>query len=467
VFDKRNSGYIEVNNEKLLFVALGKDGNWHFVTSLSLSAVFDKDNAVSFFPEKLRNYNFSLLIIPDFWFSNTKYPFNSHNKSVIRSFLARKLFSEYPSIPKIQDFFSYHIARNENGEQELSARFPQEPRFFDLYQVLTDNNLRPLRITSPALLWNKRLSDKIDGFEKIRLGLINVSDNGCSLYFFHVGRLLFSRSIYLPEAQEDRSAQFEVIAYEMNQSIYHYSQRTKKDLERICFFSEEKIDVGHLTESLGREVEVLSFKIRRRDVHYDPEIEVYGDGVNFEPEEILTPLEAPGVSDRSALNEVATGRMFTAGIIIGMILFIMLGMEFLFLTHVKKSESISLTNMGADPAQSIQQYNAALEVLLAEKGRKDPLDLIGHLSEAIPEDILTESVDASVEKTSSVISLSGVIRAKGAEDLSRTLNEFLEKLNKNIQGGKMLTPDDVDLEMNGRRTDDGRVEHHILFKWES
>lgn len=465
VFNKGNPGYIEVCNEKLLFVALGKDGNWHFVTSLSLSAIFDKDNAVSFFPDKLRNYDFSLMIIPDFWFGSVKYPFHSHNKSVIRSFLARKLFSEFPNIPKVQDFFSYTIARNENGEQEVSARFPQEPRFFELYQVLTSNNFKPLRISTPALLWNKRLKDKIQNFDSARFGLINVSDNGCSLFFFHMGSLLFSRSIYLPEAQEDRSAQFEVVAFEMNQSIYHYSQRTKKDLDRICFFSEEKMDVRHLTEALGREVEVLSFNIRRRDVHYDPEIEVYGDGVNFEPEEILEPLKLPGVSDRSALNEVAVRKMFVAGTFIGIVLFILLAVEFLFLTHIRKSESRSFVNMGVDPTQSIQQYNTALDVLLDEEGRKDPLDLIGCLAEAMPGNILVESVDASSDNPPS-ISLSGVIRTEGAEDLGRTLNEFLEKLNKNIQSGKMLTVDDVDIEMNGHRRDDGSIEHHISFKWE-
>jgi hypothetical protein len=465
VFKKGNPGYIEVCNEKLLFVALGKDDNWHFVTSLSLSAIFDKDNAVNFFPAKLRNYDFSLLIIPDFWFGNAKYPFHSHNKSVIRSFLARKLFSEFPGTPRIQDFFSYNISRNENGEHEISARFPQEPRFFDLYQVLADNDLRPLRISTPALLWNKRLKDRVNDFAGLRLGLINVSDNGCSLFFFYQGHLLFSRSIYLPEAQEDRSSQLEVIAYEMNQSIYHYSQRTKKNLERICFFSEEKMGVGHLTEALGREVEELSFKIRRRDVHYDPEIDVYGDGVNFEPEEILDPMELPGVSDRSALNDVATTRMFISGILIGAVVFIMIGMEFLYLTHIKRNGTRTLKSMGSGWTQSIQQYNDALDAVLNEEVQKDPMDLVEDLAGSLPENILVQSMDVSVDK-SSVISLSGVIRTKGAEDLSRTLNEFLEKLNKNIQGAKMLTPDDVDIEMNGQRTDDGSIEHHISFKWE-
>lgn len=465
MFNKGSQGYIEVYNETLLFVALGNDGNWHFVTSLSLSAIFDKDNTVNFFPDKLKNYDFSLLIIPDFWFGNAKYPFRSHNKSVIRSFLARKLTSEFPNTPKIKDFFSFNIVKNEIGEQEISVRFPQEPRFFDLYQVLVNNDLRPLRISSSALLWNKRLRDKIDNFNDIRLGLINLSDNSCSLFFFQMGHLLFSRSIYLPEAQEDKSAQFEVIAYEMNQSIYHFSQRTKKDLDKICFFSEERMAIDQLTDTLGREIEVLSLKIRRRDVHFDPEIEVYGDGVNFEPGEVLEPLALPGVSDRSALNEVASKKMFAAGIIIGTILLVVLGVEFLFLSQIKRNESRSLIKTGAGPTQSIQQYNSALDVLLEEEGRKDPLDLIARLAEALPENIRIESVDVSVDQ-STVIFLAGVIKVKGSDGLSKSLKQFLEKINKNIQNGKQLIADDVDIGTKGQSLEDGSQEYHFSFKWD-
>jgi hypothetical protein len=461
VFRKKRTGFISVHNETLYFVSLDQHDIWQCVQSIPLINIIGKD-PVDFFPKSLKTYDYPLLVVPDFWFGNSKYPFHSHNKAVIAAFIKRKLISEFPQTPKIIDFYSYDIVKNDNGEQEIITHFLQEPEAFDLYQLLTRNNLRPVRISSFALLWNQKLKKSIDIFEKIGLGLIYLFENRCSLFFYFRGHFLFSRTISLPEFQDDYTKQFEIITYEMNQSIYHFSQRTKTDLDKIYFSSGTEIHVDQLSEMLGREVLVLSSTIGRRKPLLDVELREW-IAADFSPEEILEPLSLPGVSDRAAANDLEWKKIQFAGIIIGVFLLIVLGFEFMFLTQVRESEYLSLSATEAGPTQLIGQYNEALDVLSKEAGKKDPMDLIGRLATCVSGNIRIESIDVSIDP-STTVSLTGVIRANGVDDFSNSLRAFLERINITIQSNSPLSMDDVNIEIKGDRPEGDGQDYHISFK---
>lgn len=459
---KRKHGFIEIHNEDLAFVTLGEGHTWDYLETMPLSDILDIDHPDTAFSARLKNYSFPLLIVPDFWFGNLKYPFHSHNKAVIRAFITRKLGSEFPHLLKVKDFFSSDIIKNEKGEQEIVTLFPQEQKFFDLYQVLTQNNIRPIRISSPALLWNKRLSKQIDNFDKIGAGLIYLFESRCSLFFYFKGHFLFSRTISLPEQQSDQADQFEIITYEINQSIYHFSQRTKADLDKIYISSLKAVDVQQLSETLGREI----IELTSRPGHAKAvpgQVLREGTAADFSPEEILEPLSLPGVSDRAAVNELEWKRIQFAGFIAGFFLLIVFAFEFMFLTQTRDNEALSLSAAGADPTQQISQYNEALDVLLKEAEKKDPLDLVGRLASCVSGNIQVESLDVSMDP-STTISLTGIIKANGADDFSDSLRAFLKRINTNIQSSTPLGMGDVEIEEKKNDSKDNSQEYHISFK---
>jgi hypothetical protein len=459
---RRKTGFIEVRNDNLAFVSLGEDSTWDCLENIPLSGIFE-DNSTASFPSRLKDYSFSILIVPDFWFGNLKYPFHSRNKSVVRAFLSRKLASEFPQLQKIKDFFSYNMIKNEKGEQEVVVSFPQEQRFFDLYQVLSQNNLKPIRITSPAMVWNRRLRHRVDNFDKTGVGFICLLDNKCSLFFYYQGHFLFSRVISLPSLADEQAEQLGVIAFEMNQSIYHFSQRTKADIEKIYFASINSIEIDQFSETLGREVLMLP----QRTGHNKGALlhQKVGEAAvaDFLPDEILEPLSLPGISDRAALNELELKKIQFSGFITGILLLIVLIFVSMFLNQLKNNELLSLSTTEASPTQSIGQYNEALDVLLNESVKKDPMILLGHMASCVPSNIRVESLDISTDP-SVTISFAGIITANGADDFSSSLKAFLGGINANLKGISQLTMEGVEIEeIEGRPEDVGR-NYHISFK---
>jgi hypothetical protein len=458
VFKRRKFGFIEVQNENISFVSLGEDGGWHYLESIPLMDTFDRDNPASNISEKFKDHDFPLLIIPDFWFGNSRYPFHSRSSKIIRAFLARKLASEFPQASRIKDFFSYEVADNKKGEQEIAAIFLQEPKAYELYRFLVQNNIRPIRISSPALLWNERLRKRIDNFNQIGTGLIYLFDSRCSLYFYFRGNFLFSRVISLPEFQGDDTPQFEIITYEMNQSIYHFSQRTKTDLEKIFLYSGRQIETNQLSEMLGRDVRTLPSGPERRASLINQNVIIPVS----DPHEILEPLKLPGVSDREAVNEIEQKKIQLIGIMIGLAMLIILGLEFSYLTGVRDREALSLSAAPEGPTQSITQYNEALDVLLNKAGEKNPMDMVGRLIASLPENILVESIVASADP-SPAVSLSGIIKAYGADDFSNSLRSLIERVNINVPAQNPLTMNDVDIEIKGDYSGSGYQDYHISF----
>jgi hypothetical protein len=461
VLKKRKPGFIEIRNDNLAFVSQGKDRVWDCLESKPLSEIFE-DNSTASFPAQLKDYNFSILIVPDFWFGNLKYPFHSRNKSVVRTFISRKLASEFPQLQKVKDFFSYDMIKNEKGEQEVVANFPQEQRFFDLYEVLSHNNLRPLRVTSPAMIWNRRLRQRIDNFDKISVGFICLLDNKCSLFFYHQGHFLFSRTISLPSFPDEQAEQLGVIAFEMNQSIYHFSQRTKADVEKIYFNSINAIEVEQFSETLGREVLMLPQPLgpHKAALHQKAGEAAAAD---FLPDEILEPLSLPGISDRAALNELELKKIQVAGLITGVLLLVVLTLESLFLNQLKDRELLSLSATEASPARFIGQYNEALDVLLNESGKKDPMVLLARMASCVPWNIRVESLDISTDP-SVAVSFAGVMNANGADDFSNSLKAFLGRINASLNGSSPLTIEGVEIEEVEGHPEGGGRNYHISFK---
>ena len=89
-------------------------------------------------------------------------------------------------------------------------------------------------------------------------GLIHPISSECFLYFFSQGHYLFSRNIAIPDPQHGQSDIFSILTYEINQSIYLFSQKAKAEIDQLYLVSSTKGDVLELSTILGRDVKELN-----------------------------------------------------------------------------------------------------------------------------------------------------------------------------------------------------------------
>jgi hypothetical protein len=462
VLRKKKTGFLSVYNDNLSFVSFDQNGYWECMESIPLTSIFDTDFSIDLLPKRLNNYDFTLLVVPDFWFGHFVYSFHSNNKSDIESFITRKLKLEFPKYTAIQNLFSYKIVKNEKGERNIITLFLQEPKAGELCNRLAQYNLRPSRITAPALLWNQRLIARIDSFENMGVGLIYLFGRECLLLFYNRGNFLFSRTISLPEPGEDNTAQLEALSYETNQSVYHFSQRIKKELDKIFFISGKETNVEQLSEMLGREVTLLDSSAQSH-VSSEDLITQVGLVADFHPDELFPPQDLPGVSERTIVKEMELKRIQFAGIIIGLVILFILGLESGFLKNMQEHESSSFSAVETDPKHVIGQYNEALDVLLVDAERDEPIDIIGRLAVSLPENIEVELIEIELEP-SLFISFGGIIKAYDANDFSASLRALVENVNVNLKYSNPLSMDDVDIEINGDGPSRGYRDYHIFFR---
>jgi hypothetical protein len=169
------------------------------------------------------------------------------------------LQAQFPQLPDVKYFFDSIFYQREHKERWLYAYFLQDPQFFQLYKTLSRLSLTPHRITSPALIWGSKIQQKISDFNDGGKCFIELQHNIYHLYFFFEGNFLFSRNIPLADLPIDSPDNLQAITYELNQSLYLFSQRAKAEVENIYLLSSETVPVGGLSEALGREIDDLSF----------------------------------------------------------------------------------------------------------------------------------------------------------------------------------------------------------------
>ena len=458
MFKAKKPGFMIIHDESLSFMSYDQQNDWQCLENFPMSSFLYDDISIDMPHKKYGNYSFPLLIGPDFWFGNKTYDFHSNDKTAIESFIARKLKLEFPKNPDIQNLFSYKTIKNKD-QQELVSLFLQEPKAAEICKGLARYDIRPVRITSPSLLWSQRLKTAIDSFDELGTGVIYLLKDECFLLFYYLGNFLFSRTIPLLDKNMDDSLRHKSLSFELNQSAYHFSQRTKTQIDKIYLISRADDNIDRLKKSLGRDINLLDEKTtyKPNDVLADK----LGLIADFKPEELFPYRNIAGVSDRALVKDLETNKIQITGIIIGFILLLILGMEFLFLYNVKQRETY-IPHTGEDPKQVIEQYNESLDSLLAATEIVKPLSVIGRLAASLPENIRVESIEAELEQSRS-LSFKGIITAEDINVFGSSLRSLVEKINNNFKLSNPLNIDDVEIDMEGRRLENGSQNYHISF----
>ena len=449
-FNKRNTVISIVENETLHLVEVGPRGWKKAVESVKLSDLLDDDADVDLIPFTVRNRANKLLIVPDYWFGNFIYKFQSMKKSLADAFVERKLHAQFPQLPDIKNFFDSVSFQRDNKERWLYAYFLQDPQFFQLYKILSGLGLIPHRITSPALIWGSKIQQKMPDFEDGGKCFIELLHNIYHLYFFFEGNFLFSRSIPLADLPADSPDNFQAITYELNQSLYLFSQRAKAEVNKLYLLSSETVTPGALSEALDRDVNDLSFLFtklqssRKSNEANDP-IDGFVLSQNLLKNQFLF------VSHKKLKKELEWRPVQTAGMAIAIALSLLLGLESILL--YRWSHQIQAPALNTNEAligktkQKIRQYNEALDILIKDAERHSPREVIAKIAGSLPREIRMQEIFLKTE-TDPAVNFIGVSKALGSDGLKRSLSVLVENLNQNLHPRRALVMPDIDIEFN-------------------
>ena len=182
---------------------------------------------------------------------------------------------------------------------------------------------------------------------------------------------------------------------------------------------------------------------------------------DFTPDELFPSQTLPGISDRLLIRKIEINKIQVAGIIVGVILLLLLGIELLFLQGVKHRET-NVSQADENPKQIIEQYNQSLDALLIATQRKKPLSIMGRLALSLPENIMIEEIEINLDE-SHFLSFKGTITAVDINDFSSSLKSLVENLNNNFDFSNQMSVDDVEIEITGKPSDNGRQDYHVSF----
>lgn len=452
-----------VVNETLYFMGLHRRQRARVIFDTPVEVFLSNDSDVTALSSVLKSATNSLMILPDYWAGAVSYPFQSRKKSLGKSFIERKLMSEYPDAPDIVHFFDFEFSHSGLEKRTVNVTFFQDARAFQLYQRLSALKLAPERMLTPALIWEQKLLKSISEFDIGGTCFIHLLSAECFLYFFFQGRFLFSRRIILSEPQPAAETgeklsmaapgKFSVLTFEINQSAYLFAQKTKADMGKIHLCTDDPEDSVRLTAALGRDVS-----------HYLPG-SLDTDGASALPAaaEFLGPVAAFNADDlvpkprqmnltharrRQLLEWQPVQRLATVA---GALLLLLVSIEGAYLWQtagVNRELMAQGRNMSGNTQKKIiQQYSQALELLLAEADRPAPRRIIIDVGKSFPKNAWVTDIVIRTEDNPGVI-ISGIIRAAKVQLLKETLSALLENLNQYFTGSRALSLEDIDFSVD-------------------
>ena len=455
-----------VDDETLYLVDINSRGESNAVDSIALEALLINAPSLDTVPTSIRDRKNTLLIVPDYWLGNSSYKFQSRTKSLADAFVARKLHEQFPDQPEIKYFFDGTFYQKEQTDKWIYTYFLQDPQFFKLYPQLVQLNLQPHRITCPALIWQQKIRQEIPDFDNGGKGFVQLLPKIGLLYFFFEGKFLFSRSIPLAGAQSQSADNYNAIAYELNQSLYLFSQKAKTEIDKLFLVSHEKESGPALSEVLGREIHDLNYLISGSNALQSSAAETGAIGF-LSPNDILPSKNFLSLCHRVLKKELEWKPVQFVGIAVGLILFLLLGLETIVLhkwsRQIQLARSTGGDSLTAEESHNIEQYNEALDAILNEMERRSPQEVLRKLAQSLPPNVRIQEMILETEDNPGV-DLKGVIRADDPDHFKTCLSTLIANINANFKGRRIMTVSDIDFEVNQTQPGQGGQDYLIKFR---
>ena len=441
----RKQGLTIVHADALSFVSYAGD-NLQVDLTIPLDAFLAEEYDPETIPTRILNRNNRILIVPDYWLGQTNLKLQSQKRSLVEPFIERNLSAEHSDLAEIALFYNYNFRADSSEDTNIAAFFLLEPTSYQLYHRLESLNIAPIDITSPAYVWEKKLRKMHPESASSGVGLVQKLSSEAYLYFYFKGQFLFSRSIQFTDSPGDASEVLNALTYEINQSVYLFSQKKKADLAYIFMQSAQEDDAVALSESLAREVQTL--EMGDNDTDMTPEsVETLGPCSTFTPSDLASSKKFLTISQKLWARAREWRPVQFAGVLVGLLLFLLLGGAHFFL--VKWSAQIpAMEKTGMVTGQSsrevIQQYNESLDLILAEARRPSARKTMINIASCLPENIIIKQLSLDIVEKSAV-SLKCIVRAQGMAQFRRSLSGLLENLASTFIGSPRLEMRDVEL----------------------
>jgi hypothetical protein len=434
---------------------------------MPLQQLLEDETAPPSLPDWLKGSHRTLCIIPDHWFGNQSFPFQSGKVSLIEPFLERKLAAAYPDQPSIRYFFSYRYT-GDGGQRKLSACYLQENKSYQLYEALDNLNHTPQHITAPAFLWEDVLQQAADDFGRQGALLAHLSDGECQLYFYHQGIHQFSRSVMVAEGDDD----LEALGYEINQSLYMFSQTTKSELDHIYMFCDSDRCRENLAQVLGREVIDLKPLIEpgTSETFDIPQLAILNGWLK--KNRLHSKARFFSVMHRQVKQALAWMPVQWVGIAVGLVLLAGLAGEHFVLRsmhHKARNEYRTLQQyaMNESSGMGLSEYPHILEQVLGRGRRALLVDAVHRMPADFPDAVQLNKLELVAEdETPPSLAVAALVRARNADELQGMLKGLMARLNQRFQSAPTLTLNDFDIRLD--RSGGGREpnRYHIEFRLE-
>ncbi len=418
------------SEETIRFRMLSTDGGHKTIASLPLAGFLEEDaEAVDLPNAALQSVN-RRLVVPDYWVGSRFDAFQARKKSVINAYIERKLKLEQPTLTEVGNFYNYAVIQDQEHHQQLYTCYLQEEIAYRLYRRLETLGISPRLITTPALMWQAKLGDMVAGFSGKGTGFIHLDETDCFLYFFFMGQFLFSRHIQIPDAGGDATEVYNLLNYEINQSFYLYSQKTKSAVDALFMLAPDPSAVDQLTELLGRDIHTLPALA----LHTGPS----NEALTLPSCRAFTALDLSrhgehGLSYRPLKNELAWRPVQWAGIAVGMLLAVLLTVESGFLHFWSASldrQMVELKSTVAEPPElALQDISQALDEITQVLVRPSGSGSVMQALLAMPEGVSVSNISLDMSGPPT-LTIDAVVDAKHPEAFKAMLRTFLNRLNQ-------------------------------------
>jgi len=318
-----------LHDGRVSFLVEDGGNRWTVAASLSLDRFAASDLAAGDIPAKLRGMKHRLMVTPDFWLENSTFQFQSKKRRLIEPYLARKIKEQYPDQEGIDCYFDYTAATTTEGMPGVYAFYLKDPLVFQMISCFRALHLEPERVSSAGYLWQSLLAGRVTGFARGGRALVQVMAGLCSIAIYVDGLFLFSRSVVLPEAEADGQVAYDEAVYELTQSLYLVSQKSKKEVDAIYLLADDAGAARALAAQFGEKINDLadfSFAVPQRLAM--PELGPMG----FLLEQGLLPRESfPWITHLEKRHEMQWALFQKTGIATGAVAALLLGVLLVFL----------------------------------------------------------------------------------------------------------------------------------------
>ncbi|MFZ1986773.1 MAG: hypothetical protein WAU91_20345 [Desulfatitalea sp.] len=445
MFKKKLNAIVVVHNETVYWITCNWRDSGRRVIQMPLEQVLTDSRMADQIPATARGNYKTMCIVPDHWFGRESYPFQSPKHSLIEPFLERKLSAAYPELKAVRYFFDYKRVAAGGGGNDLLAYFLQDEKAYRLYDALAKMNVAPRQITTPAFLWVDRLTQVSPDFEREGTLLVHMGTGECLLYFYFKGNHLFSRNVVLSTGPD----RMEALTFEINQSLYMFSQKTKSELNRIYLLAASPDGPEAFIQALGREVIDLNPLLADRPAFEIDAVPLL-DGLL--PRAVMF-SQAPffSVTQRQAQRELVWEPVQWAGVVIGIALLIPLLGENLLLGNMLRTaaqEKKSLRqSAGLSDRAPLEEYESELDSVLGVAERPVCADTVRRILASLPAGMRVQELGLALEAPAAV-TLRAVFPARDAEQLKAALAQLVARLKTHFKTAPDFSISNIEIGMD-------------------